>query len=102
MTDHVDLDGTTAAWLEAAKAANVEIARLTDIRDRAIQHVKDTLGDAGEGWLNGKPVVTWTWNKPARQLDRKKLEEAYGADVIAAYDVDKKPARPFRIVEADK
>ena len=55
MTDHVELDGTTAAWIEAARAATTEIARLTEIKERAIQHVKDTLGDIPEGRINGSP-----------------------------------------------
>lgn len=98
MTDHVDLDPSTAAWLSAARAATAEIARLSEIRDRAIQHVKDTLGDAEEARVDGKPVVTWAWSKPGQRLDRKKLEGDYGADVIAAYLVDNQPSRPFRLL----
>ena len=98
MTDHVELDGTTAAWLEAARAASAEIARLSEIKERAIQHVKDTLGDTPEGRVNGKPVVTWAWSKPGQRLDRKKLEGDYGTDVIAAYLVDNQPSRPFKML----
>ena len=98
MTDHVDLDGGSAAWLEAAKAANTEIARLTEIRDRAIDHVKDAIGSAEEARIGGKPVVTWAWSKPGQRLDRKKLEGDFGPDVIAGYLVDNTPARPFRIL----
>jgi hypothetical protein len=96
---HVNIDGATAAWLEAARAAKTEIARLTEIYDTAIQHVKDTLGDAEEARLNGKPVATWTWSKPGQRLDRKKLEGDFGKDVIDAYLIDNTPARPFRILD---
>jgi hypothetical protein len=98
VTGHADLDGNTAAWLEAARAASTEIARLTEIRDRAIEHVKDALGPAEEGRISGKPVVSWAWSKPGQRLDRKKLEGDYGADVIAAYLIDNTPARPFRLL----
>ena len=96
-----ELDTTAAAWLQAARAANAEIARLTEIRDRAIDHVKHAMGDTETATVNGKPAVTWAWSKPGQRLDRKKLEEAYGASVIAGYLVDNQPARPFRIVLED-
>lgn len=97
----VELDPTAAAWLEAARAATAEIARLTEIRDRAIAHVQAAMGDNETATIGGKPAVTWAWSKPGQRLDRKKLEEAYGADEIARYLVDNKPARPFRIILED-
>jgi len=93
-----ELPPTAAAWLEAARAANQEIARLTEIRDRAVDHVKEAMGDAEQATVHGKPAVTWAWSKPGQRLDRGKLEEAFGAEVIAGYLVDNKPARPFKIV----
>lgn len=95
----IDLDGSSAAWLEAARAAKAEIARLQEIYDKAIEHVKDCLGGCEEARLNGKPVVSWTWSRPGQRLDRKKLEEAFGKEVIDGYLVDNTPARPFRILD---
>ena len=102
MTDATELDATAAAWLEAARAAGKEIARLTEIRDRALYHVKDAMGDAEAATVGGRPAVTWAWSKPGQRLDRKKLEEAYGAGEIAKYLVDNQPARPFKIVLEDQ
>lgn len=96
-----ELDPATAAWLQAARAAKKEIDRLTAIYDRAIGHVQAAMGDSEAATVGGKPAVTWTWSRPSKRLDRKKLEEAYGADEIARYLVDAKPARPFRIVLED-
>jgi hypothetical protein len=93
-----ELTPAAAAWLKAARAATAEIIRLTEIRDRAIGHVKDALGDAEQATIGGCPVATWAWSKPGQRLDRKKLEADYGTDVIAAYLVDNQPARPFRIL----
>lgn len=101
MSDHTELDPATAAWLHAARAANAEIARLTEVRDVAISRVKDALGDHTEARVGGHPVATWAWSKPGQRLDRKKLEGDYGKDVIDAYLVDNTPARPFRILEPD-
>jgi hypothetical protein len=98
----VSLSPAAAAWLKAARAASQEIARLTEIRDRAQEHVKDALGDAEEGTVNGRPAVSWAWSKPGQRLDRKKLEGDFGPDVIAGYLVDNKPARPFRILGDDE
>jgi hypothetical protein len=95
-----DLHPAVAAWLHAAKAANAEITRLTEIRDRAIEHIKNAMGDDETATIGGQPAVTWAWSKPSQRLDRKKLEENFGADVIAQYLVDNKPARPFRILDA--
>jgi hypothetical protein len=93
-----DLGPTAAAWLEAARAANIEIARLTEIRDRAVEHVKNAMGDAEEALLDGKPAVSWAWSKPSQRLDRKALEADLGKDLVAKYLVNSKPARPFRIL----
>jgi hypothetical protein len=93
-----DLDATAAAWLQAARAAGKEIARLEEIRDRALFHVKEAMGDTEQATVNGRPAATWAWSKPGQRLDRKKLEEAYGQEEIARYLVDNKPARPFKIV----
>jgi hypothetical protein len=96
-----ELDPTAAAWLHAAHTAKAEIDRLTEIYDRAVFQVKEAMGDAEKATLGGKPAVTWAWSKPGKRLDRGKLEEAFGADVIAGYLVDSKPARPFKIVLDD-
>jgi hypothetical protein len=97
-----ELDPTAAAWLEAARAAKAEIARLEEICERAIFHVKDAMGDAEHATVNGQPAVTWAWSKPGQRLDRKKLEGDFGTDVIAGYLVDSKPARPFKIILEDE
>jgi hypothetical protein len=96
-----ELDTTAAAWLQAARAATAEITRLTEIRDRALDHVKQAMGDSEAATINGRPAVTWAWSKPGQRLNRTKLEEAFGVEVIAGYLVDNKPSRPFRILEED-
>lgn len=96
-----ELDTTAAAWLEAARAANAEITRLTGIRDRAIQHVKDVMGDAEEASVNGRPVVSWAWSKPGQRIDKNALEADHGPQFLAKYLVDNKPARPFRLLDLD-
>jgi len=96
-----ELDATATAWLQAARAADKEIARLSEIRDRAAYHVKEAMGDTETATVNGKPAVTWAWSKPGQRLDRKKLEGDFGAGVIAGYLVDNKPSRPFRIILED-
>lgn len=104
MSDHIDLENhpVAAAWLQAARAATAEIGRLTEIRDEAIQHVKDSLGDHTEARIDGHPVATWAWSKPGQRLDRKKLEGDFGKAVIDTYLVDNAPARPFRILEVSE
>jgi hypothetical protein len=97
-----ELDATIAAWVQAAKAASDQITYYTGIRDRAIEHVKNAMGDATEATVSGQPAVSWAWSKPAQYVDRKNLEADLGADVVAAkYLKEKKPARPFKIILGD-
>jgi hypothetical protein len=96
-----DLDPATAAWVQAAKAANNEIRRLTEIRDRAVDHIKAALGDAESATIGGRPAVTWAWSKAGKRLDRNALEGAHGPEFVARYMVDCVPARPFRLLDGD-
>jgi hypothetical protein len=93
-----ELPPDAVAWLRAAQAAKTEISRLQEICQRAIEHVQQAMGDHDEATISGRPAVTWAWSKPGQRLDRRKLEEAYGAETIAAYLVDNQPARPFKII----
>ncbi len=95
------LPPAAAAWLKAARAAAAEITRLEEIKQRAIRHVQEAMGDDEYATVDGRRAATWAWSKPGQRLDRKKLEGDFGADVIAGYLVDNKPARPFRILEDD-
>lgn len=95
-----ELDPVAAAWLTAAKAAKAEIARLEEIRDRAVEHVQAAMGDREEATVGGHPAVTWAWSKPGKRLDRKALEADHGPEFVAKYLVDNTPARPFRILDA--
>jgi hypothetical protein len=96
-----DLDPTAAAWLQAARAAKAEIARLEEIAERAISHVKNAMGDAEHATVNGKPAVTWAWSKPGKRIDRKALEADHGPEFVAKYLVDNVPARPFKLLDAE-
>jgi hypothetical protein len=94
----IELHPTIVAWVKAAQAATAEIKRLEEIRDRAIGHIQDAMGDNETATYQNKPAITWAWSKPAQRLDRKKLEEHLGPEEFARFLVDSKPARPFRIV----
>lgn len=97
-----ELHPATVAWVKAAQAATHEIKRLEEIRDRAIEHVKNAMGDAETATYQGKPAVSWAWSKPSQRLDRKKLEEHLGPEEFARFLVDNKPARPFKITLGDE
>lgn len=97
----VDLDGTAASWLNALRHADEQIATWTGIRGRAIEHLQAAIGDAHEARVDGRPVITWKPSKPGRRLDRDALERDFGAATIAAYLVEAKPARPFKVLTPD-
>lgn len=100
-SEAVELDPAITAWYQAAKAAAAEIARCTEIRDRAYEHIKNALGDAQEGRVDGKPAVSWAWSKPSPYIDKKALEADH-PDIAAKYTRMKKPARPFRLLDGDQ
>jgi hypothetical protein len=98
-------DPAPLAWYTAIEGWDAEIAALEDQivplkekRERASEIIQAAMGDAEEARIKGRPVVTWKTSKPAQRLDRKALEAAYGADVIAGFLVDNKAARPFKIL----
>jgi hypothetical protein len=98
-------DPAPLAWYTSIEGWDAEIAALEDQivplkekRERASEIIQAAMGDAEEARIKGRPVVTWKTSKPAQRLDRKALEAAYGADVIAGFLVDNKAARPFKIL----
>jgi hypothetical protein len=100
-TRPVELDPATAAWRQAALTAKAEIARLTEIYDRATEHIQNALGDAQQATIGGKPAISWAWSKPSPYIDKKALETDL-PDVAARYTKFKKPARPFKILDGDQ
>lgn len=97
----IDLDGTMAAWVEAIRAADAEIARLTGIRGRAIEHIQAAMGDAVEARIGGQPVITWKPAKASMRLDRKALEADLGTELVAKYLRPSAAARPFKVLPLD-
>lgn len=98
MPDHVDLDPVTTAWYQAILAWDAQIAELQAKRARAVEHIQAAMGDAAEARIGGQPVVTWKPSRPGLRLDRKLLEDKLGADVVAGFLVESRPARPFKIL----
>lgn len=96
----VELDATLAAWLAAARAASAEIARQTEIRDRAYEQIKAAMGDATSATVGGVEVITWRPSKPGEYLDAKALTAAH-PDIAAAFLKTKTAARPFKILDVE-
>lgn len=95
---HIDLDSTTAAWLEAARKAKAGIVKYQEIIDRAREHVEAAMGDAEEARVGGRAVVSWAWSKPSTYIDKKALEADHPG-LAAQYAKTKKPSRPFKLLE---
>jgi hypothetical protein len=100
MPEHVELDPAVAAWYQAAKAAAAEITRCTEIRNRAIEHIQNAMGDAEQATIDGRPVVSWKPSKPAPYIDKKALETDL-PEIAAKYTAYKKGARPFKLLDGD-
>ena len=69
----IDLDATTAKWLEAYREAHNQAEHWQLLAQRAREHVEAALGDAEAGYIDGKPAVRWAIVNSSR-IDTKKLE----------------------------
>jgi hypothetical protein len=98
----VELHTTLVSWYEAIRQADQQIAYWTGIRGRAVEHVQNAMGDATQATIDGRPVITWKPSKPSLRLDRKRLEDKFGPEVIAEFLVESKAPRPFRILTLDE
>lgn len=56
----VDLDETTARWLDYIRTCDQQIKELEESKKRARQHVEAALGEHEVGLVDGKPAVHWT------------------------------------------
>lgn len=70
--------------LNAYSLAVAEIEKWTNIRNAAQQAIKDALGDAEVGTVDGVKAVTWSYSERTT-LDTKKLQQDLPADVLAPY-----------------
>ncbi|MEV7011570.1 UvrD-helicase domain-containing protein [Streptosporangium sp. NPDC051022] len=93
-----DLPESMVGWLNLAKEAKANKTRWADIEAQAVEKLKDFLGDREEATVHGRPAVTWKTSKPGTQLDGKRLAQDH-PDIYQAYLVEKKAARPFKLVD---
>lgn len=104
----VDLDDM-AGLIEADRTLSAEIARLTEAhetqiaelvaaRDDIREQIQTRMGAATEARVNGRPVVRWTWKKPGRHLDQKRLRADH-PELVAQYTVPSKAARTYTLLD---
>ncbi|WP_326637318.1 AAA family ATPase [Streptosporangium sp. NBC_01755] len=92
-----DLPPAMVGWLNMRQEAATNEKRWKEIREQAEEKLKDWLGDRTEATVNGRPAITWKPSKPGTQLNSKALEKDHPA-IYAAYLIEKKAARPFKIL----
>lgn len=93
-----DLPADMLGWLELAKSARKNKDSWADVEARAVEKLKDWAHTHGlqEATAGGRPAFTWKPSKPGTQLDAKRLEKDH-PEIYAAYLVEKKAARPFKL-----
>ncbi|MGW4469688.1 UvrD-helicase domain-containing protein [Nonomuraea sp. NPDC004354] len=93
-----DLPAELVGWLQLAKDAADHEAGWKAVKEQAQQKVKDHLDARGidEATVAGRPAVTWKQSKAGTQLDGKRLQKDH-PDIYAAYLIEKKAARPFKL-----
>ncbi|MEU3162922.1 UvrD-helicase domain-containing protein [Streptosporangium sp. NPDC006930] len=92
-----DLPPAMVGWLGIRNEAASNEKRWKEIREQAEEKLKEHLGEREEATVNGRPAISWKTSKPGTQLNSKALEKDHPT-IYAAYLVEKKPARPFKIL----
>ena len=97
MSAEVELDAL-ANWVVHLKQLRQDRAQIDEQIELAEGHIKDALGDAEIGTLNGEPIVKWT-HIVTNRFDQKAAKALLTDDQVAACT---KPSesRRFTIVEA--
>jgi predicted phage-related endonuclease len=94
----VDLAPDVAALLTLYREADQRIRELTERKTKLAELIQSALGDSTEGRIDGRPVITWAWSKPATRIDADALKRDH-PDLYAKYLREKKPARPFKLLD---
>lgn len=97
MSAEVELDAL-ANWVVHLKQLRQDRNMIDEQIELAEGHIKDALGDAEVGTLNGEPIVKWT-HVVTNRFDQKAAKALLTDDQVAACT---KPSesRRFTIVEA--
>lgn len=96
----LDLDPTANAFLNAYIEAKAKVKEWQEIADAAAEQVKNALGEAEVGLVDGKEVVRWTVVE-SKRIDTKKVRELLPAPALALVEVTS-TSRRFSIVGADE
>jgi hypothetical protein len=97
MSTEVELDALVN-WVVHLKQLRQDRNMIDEQIELAEGHIKDALGDAEIGTLNGEPIVKWT-HVTTNRFDQKAAKALLTDDQVAACT---KPSesRRFTIVEA--
>jgi len=95
----IELHEAGNAWLLAYKEAKQKIKEWTEKADIAQEQIKNMLGDAEIGLINGKESVRWT-TVESRRLDVKKAREILPPQVIDIIEV-LSTSRRFTVIEEE-
>lgn len=91
---------TTAEDRVKALALELGIDDLKKARDAIREKVQERLGDAHEGRVGGRPVITWKPQKASTYLDQKALKRDL-PEIVAKYQKAKKAARPYVLLNTE-
>ncbi|MFD0884610.1 UvrD-helicase domain-containing protein [Streptosporangium algeriense] len=93
-----DLPESMVGWLDLVKKARENKTQWAEIEAQAIEKLKDFMGDREEATVHGRPAISWKTSKPGTQLNGAALKKDH-PDIYQAYLVEKKAARPFKLVD---
>lgn len=99
MSDIADLD-SVKGWVDLLRTVKARRAELDEVEAKARVEIENVLGTAETGTVNGKPVLTWKWSKPARRFDQTKFKAEH-PDLAAQYTKLGDPVRRLTLMDPE-
>lgn len=98
-TPAVDLKAAGVdGWFYVLQQVKARRAELDATEEQARNHIKEALGDAVDGQINGAPVVRWLYTAAPRRFNQKAFAEDH-PDLAKKYTTYGEPGRRFELVE---
>jgi hypothetical protein len=88
-------------WFLVLKQVKARRAELDATEEQAKNHIKQALGEAVDGQINGEPVVRWLHTAAPRQFNQKAFAKDH-PDLAEKYTTYGDPGRRFELVEPKK
>jgi hypothetical protein len=93
----VDL-AAVQGWVFVLRQAKAKRAELDEVEKKAREHIEALMGDAVDGYLDGKQVIRWHHTAAPRRFDKAAFAKVHPT-LAAEFTKVGQPGRRFELVE---